>query len=154
VLHAKLGITTPEALMRADRRVVHASMSRVRPRPTLEDVSRWQDRARDLVPPGPTVTEPGWDQVKMKHSEWATAQGKERIERKGNVVTVYGTVMRSHYTPDIVRVKDGDKVIFAWTNVETAEDATHGFGLHGWNVNLSIDPGATDVIAYYRQTGL
>jgi len=63
VLHAKLGITTPEALMRADRRVVHASMSRVRPRPTLEDVSRWQDRARDLVPPGPTLTEPGWDQV-------------------------------------------------------------------------------------------
>ena len=82
--------------------------------------------------------------MKMKKSEWATPQGKEAIERKGNTVTVHGTVMRSHYTPDIVRVKEGDKVIFTWTNVETARDATHGFGLHGWNINLSIDPGATE----------
>jgi nitrous-oxide reductase len=53
-------------------------------------------------------------------------------------------VIRSHYTPDIVRVKEGDRVVFAWTNVESARDATHGFGLHGYNVNLSIDPGATE----------
>jgi nitrous-oxide reductase len=41
-------------------------------------------------------------------------------------------------------VKEGDKVVFNWTNVESARDATHGFGLHGYNVNLSIDPGATE----------
>jgi nitrous-oxide reductase len=98
----------------------------------------------ELMQSWTTYPEVGWDAMKMKKSEWATEQGKERIERKGNVVTVYGTVMRSHYTPDIVRVKEGDRVIFAWTNVETARDATHGFGLHGWNVNLSIDPGATE----------
>jgi nitrous-oxide reductase len=80
----------------------------------------------------------------MKHSEYATEQGKEAITRNGNVVTVNGTVIRSHYTPDVVRVKEGDKVIFNWTNVETARDATHGFGLHGYNINLSIDPGATE----------
>jgi nitrous-oxide reductase len=91
-----------------------------------------------------TYPETGWDAVKMKTSEFATAQKKEAITRNGNTVTVNGTVMRSHYTPDIVRVKEGDKVVFHWTNVETARDATHGFGVHGYNVNLSIDPGATE----------
>lgn len=91
-----------------------------------------------------TYPETGFDASKMAHSAYAVVQGKERIERKGNVVTVFGTVMRSHFTPDTVRVKEGDKVVFNWTNVETAEDATHGFGLHGYNINLSIDPGATE----------
>jgi nitrous-oxide reductase len=90
-----------------------------------------------------TYPDIGWDPAKMKHSEYATEQGKESVERKGNTVIVKGTVVRSHYTPDIVRVKEGDHVIFAWTNVESARDSTHGFGLHGYNINLSIDPGAT-----------
>ena len=88
--------------------------------------------------------EVGFDAVKMAKSSYATDQGKEAIKRDGNTVTVNGTVVRSHFTPDIVRVKQGDKVVFNWTNVETARDATHGFGLHGYNVNLSIDPGATE----------
>ena len=88
--------------------------------------------------------EVGWDAVAMKHSDFATEQGKEAITRNGKTVTVNGTVLRSHFTPDIVRVKEGDRVVFNWTNVETARDATHGFGLQGYNVNLSIDPGATE----------
>jgi nitrous-oxide reductase len=88
--------------------------------------------------------EVGFDPIAMKHSEFATLQGQEAVERAGSVVTVSGTLQRSHYKPDIVRVKEGDTVVFNWTNVETARDATHGFGLHGYNVNLSIDPGATE----------
>jgi nitrous-oxide reductase len=91
-----------------------------------------------------TYPEVGWDAVQMKHAPNATLQGQEKIVRNGNTVTVNGTVVRSHYTPDIVRVKQGDKVVFNWTNIETARDATHGFGLQGYNVNLSIDPGATE----------
>lgn len=91
-----------------------------------------------------TYPEVGFDPLTMKKSEFATDQGKESVDRKGSEVTVNGTVVRSHFTPDIVRVKEGDKVVFNWTNVETARDATHGFGLHGYNVNLSIDPGATE----------
>ncbi|HET9751523.1 MAG TPA: Sec-dependent nitrous-oxide reductase, partial [Myxococcales bacterium] len=93
--------------------------------PTIGEPHNSQIMPMELMQSWRTYPETGWDQVQMKKSAWATAQGKERIERKGNVVTVYGTVMRSHYTPDIVRVREGDKVIFAWTNVETAEDATH-----------------------------
>lgn len=112
--------------------------------PTIGEPHNSQIMPLELLQSWRTYPETGWDQVRMKKSEFATAQGKEHIERKGNTVYVYGTVMRSHYTPDIVRAREGDKVVFAWTNVETAEDATHGFGLHGWNVNLSIDPGATE----------
>jgi len=88
--------------------------------------------------------EVGFDPLTMKTSEHATQQGQEKIVRQGNTVTVNGTLLRSHYTPDVIRVKQGDRVVFNWTNVETARDATHGFGLHGYNVNLSIDPGATE----------
>jgi len=88
--------------------------------------------------------EVGFDPIKMAKSDHATDQGQESVKRDGNTVTVNGTVVRSHFTPDIVRVKQGDKVVFNWTNVETARDSTHGFGLHGYNVNLSVDPGATE----------
>lgn len=88
--------------------------------------------------------EVGFDPITMAASNHATQQGSESIKRDGNTVTVNGTVVRSHFKPDIVRVKQGDKVVFNWTNVETARDSTHGFGLHGYNVNLSIDPGATE----------
>jgi nitrous-oxide reductase len=98
----------------------------------------------ELLQAWSTYPETGWDAAKMAKSEHATEQGKEAIKRVGNTVYVNGTVIRSHYTPDIVRVKEGDKVVFNWTNVESARDATHGFGLHGYNVNLSIDPGATE----------
>jgi nitrous-oxide reductase len=88
--------------------------------------------------------EVGWDVAGMQPSDHATQQGGESIERDGDTVTVNGTLLRSHYKPDVVRVKEGDRVIFNWTNVETARDATHGFGLHGYNINLSVDPGATE----------
>ncbi len=67
--------------------------------------------------------------------------GKERIERRSDGVHVYMTAVRSHFTPDVVRVKKGDKVYFHITNVEQAKDATHGFGVGSYNVNLSLEPG-------------
>lgn len=71
----------------------------------------------------------------------ATVAGKERIERKADGVHVYMTSVRSHFTPDIVRVKEGDKVFLHVTNVEQAKDATHGLAIGGQNVNVSLEPG-------------
>jgi nitrous-oxide reductase len=34
------------------------------------------------------------------------------------------------------------------TNVERARDATHGFALGGYNINLSIEPGETGVVEF------
>jgi nitrous-oxide reductase len=112
--------------------------------PSIGEPHNSQIIPMELVQAWTTYPETGWDAVKMARSEFATAQGSESIKRDGGTVTVNGTVIRSHYTPDIIRVKEGDKVVFSWTNVESARDATHGFGLHGYNVNLSIDPGATE----------
>ena len=47
--------------------------------------------------------------------------GKERIERTADGVHVYMTAMRSHFTPDIVRVKEGDTVHLHITNLEQAQ---------------------------------
>ncbi len=71
----------------------------------------------------------------------ATVAGKERIERKDDGVHVYMTAVRSHFTPDIVRVKEGDTVHLHVTNVEQARDATHGLAIGGQNLNVSLEPG-------------
>lgn len=73
----------------------------------------------------------------------AVRPGRERIERNGKEVHVYGTLIRSHITPEIVEVEQGDTVYFHLTNSERAEDETHGFAVSTYNVNLSLEPGKT-----------
>ncbi|AOZ69931.1 cytochrome C [Rhodobacter xanthinilyticus] len=77
-----------------------------------------------------------------KH-EGAVRPGQERIERDGTNVKVYMTAIRSHFTPEIVEVNEGDTVEFIITNSERAEDETHGFSVSTYNVNLSLEPGKT-----------
>ncbi len=90
----------------------------------------------------------GTDPATMAPSPIATKQGEERIERKPGEVHAHVVVIRSHYKPDVIKAKQGDKVIIDITNVETARDATHGFGLHGYNITASIDPGATQRVEF------
>jgi nitrous-oxide reductase len=72
---------------------------------------------------------------------YAVEGGKERIERKDDGVHVYMTAVRSHFTPDIVRVKEGDTVHLHITNIEQAKDATHGFTVGSQNIHVSLEPG-------------
>ncbi len=120
--------------------------------PTIGEPHNSQVMPTELLQAWSAYPETGWDAAAMRKSEHATRQGEERIERNGDEVHVYGTVIRSHYKPDIVRVKQGDRVFFHWSNVESARDATHGFGLHGYNVNLSMDPGATETAEIVAST--
>jgi nitrous-oxide reductase len=85
--------------------------------------------------------EVGWDSVTQQLSPLAVIPGSEGVIRDGNKVTVNMTSVRSHYTPDIVELKVGDEVTWHITNIEQAQDATHGFALPGANLNLSIEPG-------------
>ena len=71
------------------------------------------------------------------------AEADARVERHGKVVDVYMTAVRSHFRPDVVTVSQGDTVRFHITNLEQTPDATHGFGLGQYNVNLSLEPGKT-----------
>jgi nitrous-oxide reductase len=83
----------------------------------------------------------GYDVVTDEPSPNAVKAKEERIEREGKTVHVYMTSVRSHFTPDIIRVKKGDTVHLHITNVEQAHDATHGFTVGSYNVHSSLEPG-------------
>ncbi len=83
-----------------------------------------------------------------KTHEGKTLAGQEKIVRKGNHVYVYGTVVRSHINPERVTVNLGDTVTFYLTNLERAEDETHGFTVDQYNVHASLEPGKTVAVTF------
>ena len=97
----------------------------------------------DKLDPWEVYPEVGWNPHTQSPDPNATQIGEESIERDGNNVTVNMTAVRSHFTPEHVEIKQGDHVVWHITNVEQTYDATHGFSLPGYNINLSIEPGET-----------
>ena len=83
----------------------------------------------------------GTDPLTHEVDPHAVTAGDERIERKADGVHVYMTAVRSHFTPDIVRVTQGERVHLHITNVEQAKDATHGFTIGSHNISASLEPG-------------
>jgi nitrous-oxide reductase len=81
-------------------------------------------------------------------SEFKTKPGEERIVRNGKRVQVFGTQIRSHLTPEIIEVDEGDEVSVHLTNLERAEDQTHGFTVSKYNVNGSLEPGKTSSFTF------
>ncbi|MCZ7525255.1 MAG: Sec-dependent nitrous-oxide reductase [Acidimicrobiia bacterium] len=102
----------------------------------------------DKLDPFLVYPEIGYDPATMSVDPNAPKQGEERIERNGDTVEIWMTLVRSHYTPERVEVNQGDRVIWHFTNVDTAQDATHGFALPGYNINLSLEPGETATIEF------
>ena len=49
--------------------------------------------------------------------------------------------MTESRTPDTIRVRKGETVHLHITNVEQAHDATHGFSIASYNINVSLEPG-------------
>ncbi len=95
------------------------------------------------------VYEAGVSPASMVKSPDAIAGAKEaRIVRRPGVVEVWMNVVRSHFTPDIIQAKVGDKVIVHLTNVEQTPDATHGFAVPMKNVMVSLDPGETTTVEF------
>jgi len=77
-----------------------------------------------------------------------TLAGEERIERKGNKVTVYATLVRSHINPERITVNKGDEVTIYMTNLERAQDETHGFTVDNYNLHASLEPGETSTLKF------
>jgi nitrous-oxide reductase len=97
---------------------------------------------RDRLTDALEVYEPGTEPLTMAASDVATVPGEESVDTSTpGEVHVYMTALRSHFTPDIIRVRQGDEVWFHVTNVETTPDATHGFAVPSYNVQASLDPG-------------
>jgi nitrous-oxide reductase len=95
----------------------------------------------DKLDPWEVYPEIGWNPHTGEIDENAVQIGEERVERNGNEVEIWMTAVRSHFTPEIIEIKEGDHVTWHITNVERAYDATHGFALPLYNINLSIEPG-------------
>ena len=78
----------------------------------------------------------------------ATKAGEERTVKKGNKVEVFGTLIRSHITPETIEVEVGDEVTINLTNLERAQDETHGFTVSTFNVHASVEPGKTVAVKF------
>jgi nitrous-oxide reductase len=77
-----------------------------------------------------------------------TLAGQEKIVRDGNKVTVYATMVRSHINPERITVNKGDIVTMHLTNLERAQDETHGFTVDHFDVHASLEPGETATIKF------
>ncbi|MFN8559481.1 MAG: Sec-dependent nitrous-oxide reductase [Dehalococcoidia bacterium] len=98
-------------------------------------------KAWEVYPPGPNP-------LTMERDPNAVEEGKEKIERRGNTVEVWMSVKRSQFKPDTIRTKKGDRVIVHLTNVEKTPDATHGFSIPRYNINVSLDPGEAATVEF------
>lgn len=100
----------------------------------------------DRLKPWEVYPEVGWDAHKQAKSPYAAAKG--RIEVNGNTVTIYSTLIRSHFEPEHVKVKKGQRVVWHLTNLERTRDATHGFTVPGYGISASLEPGETVTVEF------
>ncbi len=106
----------------------------------------------DKLDPWTVYPEIGWDPLHQRLDPMAPRPKSERIERSGDTVEVFMTAVRSHFKPEHVVVKQGDRVVWRITNVERAVDATHGFAIPQYNINLSLEPGETAKVEFIADT--
>jgi nitrous-oxide reductase len=97
----------------------------------------------DKLSPWEVYPEVGWDPATQSVSPNMVVQGEEGVFREGNEVNVRMTAIRSHFSPEHVEIKVGDKVTWTITSYERALDATHGFAVPYYNIVTSIEPGET-----------
>jgi nitrous-oxide reductase len=103
----------------------------------------------DKLKPFEVYPEVGWNPETMSADPNAvTSEEQARVERDGNEVEIWMTVVRSHFKPERIEIKKGDHVVWHMTNLEQTRDATHGFALSGYNINLSLEPGETQTIEF------
>jgi nitrous-oxide reductase len=94
------------------------------------------------------VYKPGTNPYTGEVDPNAVQGGKERIVRNGKTVDVYMSAIRSHFVPDQIEVEEGDTVNLHITNLEQAEDQTHGFTINMYNIDLSLEPGRHENVTF------
>lgn len=102
----------------------------------------------DKLNPWEVYPEVGWDPHTQAISENAVMRGDEGVFRDGNNVEVRMTAIRSHFSPEHVEIKAGDRVTWTITSHERALDATHGFAIPYYNIVTSIEPGETITLEF------
>ncbi len=91
----------------------------------------------------------GFDTHAMAKSPSApTEPYKSSVTVKGDTVEVNMLAIRSHFDPEHVKVKKGQKVKWTVTSLESTRDATHGFCIPSYNLAASIEPGKTVTVEF------
>lgn len=90
----------------------------------------------------------GTDPETMAKSPYAITAGQERIKRADGLVEVYMTVIRSHFTPDVIPVTVGDTVRVHLSSIEATENAAHGFAVAAYNIQATLDPGEAVTVEF------
>lgn len=85
-----------------------------------------------------------------RHPMVSRTERETGVERKGKVVHVRMTAIRSHFAPDNIEgVQVGDTVLFHVTNIEQDWDVPHGFAILGnTNAELLVMPGETRTLRW------
>ncbi|MFG0242202.1 MAG: Sec-dependent nitrous-oxide reductase [Phycisphaerales bacterium JB054] len=100
-----------------------------------------------------TYPEVGWDPHVQNINPMAPKKGMERVQRNSDgTVDIYMTAIRSHFNPEHIYLKQGDKVRWHITNTERALDATHGFAVPVYNITASLEPGEAVTIEFEADT--
>jgi nitrous-oxide reductase len=73
----------------------------------------------------------------------APKPGSEGVRVDGNTVHVAMTQSRSHFMPDVVNAKSGQRIVWRLTNTESTANAMHGFALAYYNKTATVEPGET-----------
>ena len=90
----------------------------------------------------------GTDSRTDKPHPGAVRAGEEKTVKKGNKIEVFGTLIRSHITPETIEADVGDEVTIHLTNLERAQDETHGFTVSTFNIHASVEPGKTVTVKF------
>jgi len=83
----------------------------------------------------------------FKNAIWTPEESS--VERTGpNQVEVKMMAVRSFFSPDVIRVNQGDNVTIYLTNIEQTRDELHGLAINDYNINIVADPGETKSITF------
>ncbi len=92
-----------------------------------------------------------------KHPYVTKNEADARVERNGDEVHIYMTMIRSHFAPDNIEgIKVGDKVYFHITNLEQDYDVPHGVAMIGAQTSeILVMPGQTETFVWEpKQVGV
>ncbi len=115
--------------------------------PTIGEPHYAAGAPADLIKPNQTKI---YKLEENNHPYAAKSEREARVERNGNEVHVYMTMIRSHFAPDNIEgIKVDDKVYFHVTNLEQDYDVPHGISMIGANTSeLLIMPGQTETFIW------
>jgi nitrous-oxide reductase len=84
----------------------------------------------------------GYDTHTMSLSDRAPKEPyKSSVTVNGDTDEINMMAIRSHFDPEHVTIKKGQKVRWIVTSLESSKDSTHGFCLPSYNLAASIEPG-------------